>query len=199
MFFCFCLSFFLFLETEWQPTQVFLFGKPMDKGTWQVTVHGVTKSQTQLSDHTPTTSLGPILQVWLVGLYKEFFIFCKDEPFTCGVSCKYILPVCHLSFNVVYGALFCLPCESYLFLYIVTCLCFWIQRQSYKGFPQFQTIRKCTHVFIWYLYGLILCIYISHLFGVNFAMFKKKKFLSKRISSVGVFPFLHTLSSIYCL
>ena len=38
------------LKTEWQPTQVFLSGKPMDKGAWRVTVHGVTKSQTQLID-----------------------------------------------------------------------------------------------------------------------------------------------------
>ena len=47
------------LKTEWQPTQVFLSGKPMDKGAWWVTVHGVIKNQTQLSDW--TTSLGPIL------------------------------------------------------------------------------------------------------------------------------------------
>ena len=29
-------------------------GNPMDRGAWQVTVHGVTKSQTQLSDYTHT-------------------------------------------------------------------------------------------------------------------------------------------------
>ena len=35
----------------WQSTAVFLPGEsPMDRGGWQAIVHGVTKSQTQLSD-----------------------------------------------------------------------------------------------------------------------------------------------------
>ena len=29
---------------------VFLPGKSMDRGTWQATVHGIAKNQTQLSD-----------------------------------------------------------------------------------------------------------------------------------------------------
>ena len=37
---------------KWQPTPVFLPENPMDGGAWQATVHGVTKSQTQLSDFT---------------------------------------------------------------------------------------------------------------------------------------------------
>ena len=32
----------------WQPTPVVLSGKPMDRGAWQATVHGVAKSQTRL-------------------------------------------------------------------------------------------------------------------------------------------------------
>jgi len=36
----------------WTPTAVFLPGEfPMDRGVWQATVHGVTKSLTQLSDY----------------------------------------------------------------------------------------------------------------------------------------------------
>ena len=35
---------------EWQPTAVFLPGESMDRGAWQATVHGVTKSQTWLRD-----------------------------------------------------------------------------------------------------------------------------------------------------
>ena len=31
---------------KWQPTPVFLPGKFMDRGAWQTTVQGVTKSQT---------------------------------------------------------------------------------------------------------------------------------------------------------
>ena len=32
------------------PTLGFLLENPMDRGTWQVTVHGITKSWTRLSD-----------------------------------------------------------------------------------------------------------------------------------------------------
>ena len=37
---------------KWHPTPVFLTGvkNPMDRGVWQATVHGVTKSRTRLSD-----------------------------------------------------------------------------------------------------------------------------------------------------
>ena len=34
------------------PLQYFCLENPMDRGAWQATVHGVTKSQTQLSDFT---------------------------------------------------------------------------------------------------------------------------------------------------
>ena len=34
----------------WQPTPVLLPGEFMDRGAWRATVHGVTESQTQLSD-----------------------------------------------------------------------------------------------------------------------------------------------------
>ena len=39
------------LEEEMQPTPVFLPGSLMDRGAWWATVHGVTKSRTQLSDY----------------------------------------------------------------------------------------------------------------------------------------------------
>ena len=32
------------------PLQYFCLGNPMDRGTWQATLQGLTKSQTQLSD-----------------------------------------------------------------------------------------------------------------------------------------------------
>ena len=35
---------------EWLPTPVFLLENSMDRGVWQATVHGVVKSQTELSD-----------------------------------------------------------------------------------------------------------------------------------------------------
>ena len=35
---------------KWQPTPVFLPGKPMDRGAWRATVRGVSKSRTRLSN-----------------------------------------------------------------------------------------------------------------------------------------------------
>ena len=58
---CFCFgsvsSFFLKLFLHWSPVayyplQYSCLENPMDRGAWQVTVHGVTKSWTQLSDLT---------------------------------------------------------------------------------------------------------------------------------------------------
>ena len=37
---------------QWHPTPVLLPGKPTDRGTWWAAVHGVTKSQTRLSNFT---------------------------------------------------------------------------------------------------------------------------------------------------
>ena len=51
------------LKRKWQPTPVFLPGKFHGKRrltgseAWQATVHGVTKSQTQLSMHTHNENL----------------------------------------------------------------------------------------------------------------------------------------------
>ena len=35
---------------EWLPTLESFLENPMDRGTWQATVHGFTKGQTQVSD-----------------------------------------------------------------------------------------------------------------------------------------------------
>ena len=39
-------------EGNGNPLQYYCLENPMDRGTWQATVHGVTKSQTRLSDFT---------------------------------------------------------------------------------------------------------------------------------------------------
>ena len=49
---------------EWQPTVVFLPGESMDRGAWWATVHGITKSQTQLKRHLLFLSCYPWSQPW---------------------------------------------------------------------------------------------------------------------------------------
>ena len=44
-------------KRKWQLTPVSCLGNLMDRGAWQATVHGVAKSQTQLSDQTTSTEL----------------------------------------------------------------------------------------------------------------------------------------------
>ena len=39
-------------EENSSPLQYSRLGNPMDRGAWQATVHGITKSQTRLSMHT---------------------------------------------------------------------------------------------------------------------------------------------------
>ena len=45
-------------EGNGNPLQYSCLRKPMDGGAWEATVHGVTKSRTQLSDFTFTFTLG---------------------------------------------------------------------------------------------------------------------------------------------
>ena len=42
-----------------KPCQFSCLGNPMDRGAWRATVHGVAKSQTQLSTHKHNISRGP--------------------------------------------------------------------------------------------------------------------------------------------
>ena len=46
-----CVGKILWRE-KWQPTPVFCLENLMDRGAWQATVHGIEKSQIQLSDLT---------------------------------------------------------------------------------------------------------------------------------------------------
>ena len=57
---------------KWQPAQVLLLENSMDRGAWQATVHGVTKSWTRLSKQARLhqSMLGKIMQ-WEIGLYLD--------------------------------------------------------------------------------------------------------------------------------
>ena len=52
---------------KWQPTPVFLLGKSLDRGAWQATIHGFTKSRTQPCDSTTTIR-------FLLSLEKDHFV-----------------------------------------------------------------------------------------------------------------------------
>ena len=44
------------------PLQYSCLGNPMDRGAWQARIHGITKSQIQLSNYTAMTTISTILQ-----------------------------------------------------------------------------------------------------------------------------------------
>ena len=52
-------------EGSGNPLQYSCLGNLLDRGVWQATVHGVAKSQTQLSDYTTTTNI-------YIGTVKKF-------------------------------------------------------------------------------------------------------------------------------
>ena len=54
-----------FWRRKWQPTPVFLLGNLVDGGAWWATVHGVTKSWTQLSTHAAWTPIIPSAEMSL--------------------------------------------------------------------------------------------------------------------------------------
>ena len=60
------------------PLQYSCLEKPMDRGAWQAAIHGVTKSQTQLSMHAVTNEAGQFCMF--------MFLF-----FICISSLKYLL------------------------------------------------------------------------------------------------------------
>ena len=59
---------------KWQPTPVLLPGNSMDRGAWQATVYGVSKSRTRLSDFTSQNILSSRNSVRSLG-YKRFRIY----------------------------------------------------------------------------------------------------------------------------
>ena len=71
-------------EGNGNPLQYSCLGNPMDRGTWRAAVHGVTKSQTQLSDQTTVFHcmhipyfLYPFICWWTLRLLL-YFGYCKQ-------------------------------------------------------------------------------------------------------------------------
>ena len=83
---------------KWWPTPVFLLGNPMDRGALLVTVHGVTKSWTRLSDRTELNCL--VLKLFLTLWY---LVDCQASPSVrfpsknTGVGCRFLLQVIFLT------------------------------------------------------------------------------------------------------
>ena len=60
------------MEKEWLPAPLLFPKNPMEIGVWQVTVHGVTKSGTELSNFHFTTSLKFVLKAASADFKKSF-------------------------------------------------------------------------------------------------------------------------------
>ena len=58
-------------EGNGNPLQYSCLGNPMDRGTWWATVHGVSKSQTRLSDFTFTLNSFPMSRLPLCHLKRH--------------------------------------------------------------------------------------------------------------------------------
>ena len=54
---------------KWQPTPVLLLGESHRRGAWWATVHGVAKSQTRLSDFTPS-----LMPIYVHTMYTVLFV-----------------------------------------------------------------------------------------------------------------------------
>ena len=63
---------------KWQCTPVFLPRKSMDRGAWGATVHGVAKSQTQLSMHARMEIHCPSVKTLTKGEKKNIFSLSKS-------------------------------------------------------------------------------------------------------------------------
>ena len=66
------------------PLQYSCLGNPMGRGTWQMTVHGVTKSQTWLSNSTATTVHFQSMTGW--GLLLQVLVPRHPHPHPLGVK-----------------------------------------------------------------------------------------------------------------
>ena len=70
------------------PLQYSCLKNPMDRRAWKATVHGVTKSQTQLSTHTLMAHVGPLTsqnnERKLENKPKEYVIKDKRRAKSCG-------------------------------------------------------------------------------------------------------------------
>ena len=65
---------------KWQPTPVFLPGNSRGRGAWS-TVHGVSGSQTRLSDQAQHVSSAPVVLVGHDCQFLSVFIFCHSDRF----------------------------------------------------------------------------------------------------------------------
>ena len=75
---------------KWLPTPVFLPGESHDRGPWRATVHGVTKSQTQLKWQHPHTDKQPV--TIKSRYYFYYWLYICVCVYVC--ACVYIIYVC---------------------------------------------------------------------------------------------------------
>ena len=98
-------------QVKWQPTPVFFLGNPMDRGAWQATVHGVTKSQTRLSNYTAAAAAGtikPCIPHEGAEAQKDGAQFVSDRRRPCNrlSDSKPMLQTCQMKLDMVFIMVF---------------------------------------------------------------------------------------------
>ena len=88
------------------PLQYSCLKNPMDRRAWQATVHGVTKSQTQLSTHTLMAYAGFLTsqnnERKLENKLKEYVIKDKRRAKSCGRTGSLAIASCFNNYILVY-------------------------------------------------------------------------------------------------
>ena len=96
------------------PLQYSCLGNPMDRGTWQATVHGITKSRTRLSDWTTETiPLVSLFSLWILFVHLFSESFPSESPYVLlaltSYSTKLFLNYDHL-FLLPWICMLTVPC-----------------------------------------------------------------------------------------
>ena len=72
---------------KWQPSPVSFLGNPMDRGAWWAAIHGVTKSQIQLSHWKTSTYYVPIRKPKDIEICKHLYTHTHTHTHICNVIC----------------------------------------------------------------------------------------------------------------
>ena len=124
-------------EGNGNPLPCSCLGNPMDRGAWQATVHGVTKSRIQLSTHAHKIC---------VDSFFEFGCSITPAPFITDYFFSIVLSLflCQRSADYVYVAVFLTSLFYSIdpFVFYFTSSCLLSPERSHRGCHSFMTGQK---------------------------------------------------------